>query len=51
MTEEWESSTHLAPQTYLASFQNILKTYKFELRFKERTAGMLQREEFVLLTR
>ena len=28
-----------------------MKAYKFGLRFKERTAGMLQAEEFMLLSR
>ena len=45
------SPSHLFPPTYLDTFQIILKTYEFGLIFKERTAGMLQREEFVLLTR
>ena len=36
------SSSHLSPPTYLDNFQIILKTYKFGLRFKERTAGMPQ---------
>ena len=45
------SSTHLAPPTYLDDFQNILNTYEFDLRFKERAAGMLEREKFSLLTR
>ena len=40
----------LLPQIYLDNFQIILNTYEFDLRFKERTAGMLQREEFPLLT-
>ena len=44
------SSSHLSPPTYVDNFQSILKTYEFDLRFKERTAGTLQREEFVLLT-
>ena len=43
------SPTHLSPPTYLDNLQIILKTYKFNLRFKERTTGMLQREEFALL--
>ena len=37
------SSTYLA---YLENFQAILNTYEFHLRFKERKAGMLQRERF-----
>ena len=36
------SPSHLFPSTYLDNFQIILKMYKFDLRFKERTAGMLQ---------
>ena len=36
------SPSHLSPPTYLDNFQIILKTYKFGMRFKERTAGMLQ---------
>ena len=42
---------HLSPQNYLGSLQIILKIYEFSLRFKERTAGMLQWEEFTLLSR
>ena len=45
------SPTHLSPPTYLDNFQTILNTYEFDLRFKERTAGTLQREGFSLLTR
>ena len=45
------SPSHLAPPTYLDNFKIILKTYELCLRFKERTAGTLQREEFGLLTR
>lgn len=45
------SSTHVVPQTYLDNLQNILNTYEFDLRFKKRTAGMLQREKFLLLTK
>ena len=45
-----QSPSNLSPQTYLGNFQIILKTYKFDLRFKERTAGMLQKEEFSVLT-
>ena len=45
------SLSHLSPPNYLDNFQIILKTYKLGLRFKERTAGMLQREEFSLLSR
>ena len=45
MTKEQGSSIHLVAQTYLDSFQNILNTYEFNLRCKERTAGMLQREK------
>ena len=37
------SSSHLVPPAYLDNFQIILKTFEFNLRFKERTAGMLQR--------
>ena len=44
------SPSHLSPQTYLDKFQNILNTYEFDMRFKVRTAGTLQREEFVLPT-
>ena len=40
------SSPHLAPPTYLDYFQIILKTYKLDLRFEERTAGTLQRRVF-----
>ena len=36
------SPSHPFPPTYLDNFQIILNTYKFGLRFKERTAGMLQ---------
>ena len=36
------SPSQLSPPTYLDKFQIILKTYEFGLRFKERTAGMLQ---------
>ena len=46
MAEECGSSTHLAPQIYLHNSQNILNTYEFDLEFKDRTAGMLQREIF-----
>ena len=46
-----ESPSHLSPTTYLDNLQIILKTYEFDLRFKERTAGPLQREGFLLLTR
>ena len=49
--EEVGSPSHLAPPTYLDDFQTFLKTYEFNLRFKERTAGTLQGEEFSLLTR
>ena len=42
---------HLVHQTYLDNFQNILNTYEFNLRCKERIAGMLQREKYSLLTR
>ena len=45
------ASIHPTPPTYLDYCQIILKTYEFDLRFKERTAGMLQREGFSLLTR
>ena len=40
------SSPHLAPPTYLDYFQTILNTYEFDLRFREKTAGTLQREGF-----
>ena len=43
------SPSHLSPPTYLDNFQIILKTYEFSQRFKERTAGMPQWEEFALL--
>ena len=36
-------------QTYLDNFQNILDTYKFDLRSKERTAGMLRSYSEVVL--
>ena len=36
------SPSHLSPPNYLDKLQIILKIYKFGLRFKERTAGMLQ---------
>ena len=36
------SPSHLSPPNYLDNLQIILKTYEFGLRFKERTAGMLQ---------
>ena len=39
------------PTKNLDSFQILLNTYEFHLRFKEKTAGMLQREGFSLLTR
>ena len=45
------SPNHLFPPNYLDNIQIILKIYEFSLRFKERTAGMLQREEFMLLSR
>ena len=45
------SSTHLVPPTYLDNFQIILNTYESDLRFKERTAGTLQREGFLHLGR
>ena len=45
------SPSHLSPLNYLDNFQIILKTCKFDLRLKERTAGMKQRDEFGLLTR
>ena len=51
MAEDWGSSNHLVPTTYLDNFQSILKTYEFNLRFNERTAGTLQREVFSLLAR
>ena len=50
----WQKSTvakSAVPPNYLDKFQIILKTYKFGLRFKERTAGLLQWEEFTLLSR
>ena len=37
-----------APPNYQDNLQIILKIYEFGLRFKERTAGMLQWEEFML---
>lgn len=40
------SPSYLSPLTYIDNFQIILKTYIFDLRFEERTAVMLQREEF-----
>ena len=46
-----ESPSQLSPPDYLDKFQITLKTYKFGLRFKERTAGMLQWEDFMLLSR
>ena len=50
--EEKGSSPHpVPPPTYLDNFQAILNTYEFDLRFKERTAEILQREGFLLLTR
>ena len=36
------SPNHLSPPSYLGNLQIILKIYEFSLRFKERTAGMLQ---------
>ena len=36
------SPNHLSPPNYLDNLQIILKIYEFGLRFKERTAGMLQ---------
>ena len=45
------SSPHPAPPTYLDYFQTIPKTYEFDLTFKERTAGMVWRKGFLLLTR
>ena len=42
---------HLSPPNYLDNFQTILKTYEFALRFKGRTDGKLQWEEFALLSR
>ena len=36
------SPSHLSPSNYLDNLQIILKIYEFGLRFKERTAGMLQ---------
>ena len=36
------SPSHLSPPNYLDNLQIILKIYEFGLRFKERTAGMLQ---------
>ena len=36
------SPGHLSPPTYLDNCQIILKTYEFGLRFKERTAGMIE---------
>ena len=38
------------PTKYLDKFQIILKTYELGLRFKEKTAGMLQQEELELLS-
>ena len=46
-----ESPSHQSPPTYQDNIQIILKTYVFDLRFKERAAGTLQKEEFVLLSR
>ena len=36
------SPNHLSPPNYLDNLQIIFKIYEFGLRFKERTAGMLQ---------
>ena len=36
------SPSHPSPPTYLDDFQIILKTYEFDLRFKETPAGTLQ---------
>ena len=44
------SRSHLSPPTDLDNFQIILNTYEFGLGFKEKTAGMLRRKEFVLQT-
>ena len=45
------SPSHLSPPNYLHNLQIILKIYEFGLRLKEGTAGTLQWEEFVLLSR
>ena len=37
-----ESPNHLSPPNYIDNLQIILKIYEFVLRFKERTAVMLQ---------
>ena len=44
------SPSHLSPPTYLDNFQIVQETHEFNLRFKKRPAGTLQREEFALLT-
>ena len=36
------SPNHLSPPNYLDKLQIILKIYEFGVRFKDRTAGMLQ---------
>ena len=36
------SPNHLSPPNYLEYLQIILKIYEFDLRFKERPAGMQQ---------
>ena len=41
---------HLVPQTYPDNFQKNLNTYESNLRYKERTAEMLQRENRSLLS-